>query len=313
MDTSDQFFTKRTIVIVCALICTGLWGSAIPCIKTGYALFQVASGDSAAQLVFAGTRFFLAGLLTILFGSILQSKEKGPCILHPQSMSAVGKVIVLSCFQTIGQYIFFYIGVAHTTAVKGSILTGCGSFISILLSCLFFKSDKLSFTKIVGCVLGFAGIVLVNLNGAAMDLSINLLGDGFMVISCLSSSISALIIKVYARTEDAVMLSGWQFAFGGAVMAVVGTLLGGRLSLVSAAGIPLILYMALISSVAYTLWGILLKYNPVGVVASFGFLIPVFGVLISALVLRDTAGITIYCLIALCLVSAGIFLVNRAK
>lgn len=49
----------------------------------------------------------------------------------------------------------------------------------------------------------------------------------------------------------------------------------------------LLFYMACISAVAYTLWGILLKYNPISRVAVFGFMNPVFGVILSAMVLGE--------------------------
>lgn len=48
----------------------------------------------------------------------------------------------------------------------------------------------------------------------------------------------------------------------------------------------LLLYMACISAVAYTLWSLLLKYNPPSRIAVFGFMNPVFGVMLSALLLK---------------------------
>lgn len=70
--------------------------------------------------------------------------------------------------------------------------------------------------------------------------------------------------------------------------------------------------MALISAVAYTLWGILLKYNPVSQVAVFGFMNPMFGVLLSALILHErNQAFSLNGLISLLLVCAGIYIVNR--
>ena len=70
--------------------------------------------------------------------------------------------------------------------------------------------------------------------------------------------------------------------------------------------------MAMISAVAYSLWGILLKYNPVSRIAVFGFMNPVFGVILSALLLgENNQAFSLYGLAALVLVSLGIFLVNR--
>lgn len=71
--------------------------------------------------------------------------------------------------------------------------------------------------------------------------------------------------------------------------------------------------MAMISAVAYTLWGILLKYNPVSKVAVFGFTNPIFGVILSALILGEGGAFGMRSLVALVLVCGGIFIVNWVK
>ena len=88
--------------------------------------------------------------------------------------------------------------------------------------------------------------------------------------------------------------------------------MGGRVSGFTIPSSLLLLYMAMISAVAYSLWGILLKYNPVSRIAVFGFMNPVFGVILSALLLgENNHAFSLYGLAALVLVSLGIFLVNR--
>lgn len=73
---------------------------------------------------------------------------------------------------------------------------------------------------------------------------------------------------------------------GGLVM-VTGGFLGGQIANVTLPGIAVLVYLALVSSVAFSLWGILLKYHPVSKIAIFGFTNPVFGVLLSTLILRE--------------------------
>ena len=70
--------------------------------------------------------------------------------------------------------------------------------------------------------------------------------------------------------------------------------------------------MAMISAVAYTLWSILLKFNPVSRVAVFGFMNPVCGVVLSALILNErNQAFSLQGLLALVLVCFGIYQVNR--
>lgn len=208
---------------------------------------------------------------------------------------------------------FFYVGLANTTGVKGSIVEASNVFLAILISSLVFRMEKLSGRKIVGCLIGFAGVVLINLSGSSMEMSFNFMGDGFVLISATAYAFSAVLIKKYSQTSDTVMLSGYQFIAGGLVMIVGAILAGGRLHTFSAAAGILLLYMALISAVAYTLWGILLKYNPVSKVSIFGFANPVFGVILSALILGEGSAFGVQGALALILVCIGIFVVNWAK
>ena len=90
--------------------------------------------------------------------------------------------------------------------------------------------------------------------------------------------------------------------------------MGGHITKVTLSGIGLLVYLALVSAVAYSLWGIILKYNPVSRVTVFGFMNPVFGVLLSALLLGETDQASgILGLLSLLLVSVGIYVVNSGK
>ena len=75
-------------------------------------------------------------------------------------------------------------------------------------------------------------------------------------------------------------------------------------------GLAMLVYLALVSAVAYSLWGILLKYNPVSKVAVFGFMNPVFGVILSAILLKEGDSVGVMCVAALALVCVGIYIVN---
>ena len=306
MENEKKPLLQRTwMVWLCALLCTALWGSAFPCIKTGYVLFDIGSSDVAGQILFAGVRFFGAGILAILIGSAGQRQ-----FLRPRRGS-VYKILVLSLFQTALQYVLFYIGMAHTTGVKGSILQGTSVLFSLLIACLLFRTEKLTVLKTVGCVIGFVGIILVNFNGADMNMQFTFIGEGFMILAALSSSFSSVFFKSFSKDDNPVMLSGYQFLVGGAVMMAAGFALGGRLSGFTPASVLLLIYMSFISAAAYSLWGMLLKYNPVSRITVFGFTTQIFGVLFSALFLREGNSFGWQSLAALVLVSAGIYMVNR--
>lgn len=300
---------QSTVVVwLGALICCALWGSAFPCIKIGYQMFEIPQDAVATQILFAGLRFTLAGILVILIGSVLSGN-----LLKINRQNAP-KILKLSLLQTVLQYLFFYIGLANTTGVKASIIEGVNVFIAIFVASLIFRQEKLTMGKLAGCLIGFAGVVLVNLNGNGLDMSFHLNGEGFIFLSTVAYAFSSVYLKRYSKTENPVLLSGWQFISGGLVMTIMGLLMGGKITKVTAAGIAMLFYLACISAVAYSLWGILLKYNPVSRVAVFGFMNPVFGVILSAFLLGEREQASgIKSIIALILVSIGIYITAKVK
>ena len=290
------------VAVPLACFCCLLWASAFPAIKTGYSLFSIESGQWASQILFGGIRFTVAGVLVLIFGSIIAKKP-----LRPAKASNIKYIFILSLAQTSVHYIFFYIGLANTQAAKSSVLNSVSVFLSVILAAVFFKNDKLTPFKIIGCVMGFSGIVLMNFG--SLGFGFKFLGEGFIILSAISGAISSVLIKKFTQFEQPVVLSGYQFFLGGIIMALAGFTGGGKLSTVNAKGALIILYLAFLSAAAYTIWGILLKYNDVSSIAVFGFVTPIGGVIMSSLILGEELDV-IKCGAALLLVSAGIVLVN---
>lgn len=303
-----DFWTKTPVVVLAAAFCCILWGSAPPCIKIGYELFGVSNNDVFSCILFAGLRFVLAGAMVIVTGSLQQGH-----FLRPSGPAAWGKISVLMLFQTVLQYILFYVGVAHTSGVRASIINALGTFIAIAISVCCFHFEHMTAAKVLGSIAGFLGVLLIVTNGEAISgAPVTFAGEGLLFLSKFASSFAACFIKLFSKKEDPVTMSGWQFFCGGFALILIGIFGGGRLVPNAAACLPLILYMGFISAFAYTVWGILLKYNEVSRISVLGFMNPVFGVLISALVLHEGAeAANIYSLLALLLVVLGIVIVNR--
>ena len=242
---SSSFLSNIWVVSFGAALCCFLWGSATPAIKTGYTLFSIAADDTPTVVLFAGIRFFFAGIFTTLFGSLIQKK-----VLLPRSVIAFKKVVALAMVQTILQYFFFYGGLTRCPGVKSSVILATNVFASLLIAALLFKQEKLTLLKILGCVIGFVGVVLVTVSGKSVDYHISFGGEGFIFLSSLCYGLSGCLMKSFSRDESPVMLSGWQFTFGGAVMIFTGFCLGGRFSGFTALSVLLLAYLVFISAVA---------------------------------------------------------------
>lgn len=306
MKSSSVFLTKPAAVAGLAMLCCMLWGSAFPCIKIGYGLFGIANDDPASQLLFAGLRFTLAGVLTLVIGSLAARRPLRP------ARASLPMILKLGLVQTVIQYIFFYIGVAHASGVKSSIVVSSNVFFAILISTLLLRQETLTLAKLAGCVAGFAGVVLINTGGAGLsDLSMQWNGEGFVILSALAYACSSVMVKQYAKRESPVTLSGCQFIWGGLVLIALGLAGGGRVGWAGLPGLLLLFYLAMLSAVAYSVWALLLQHNPVSRVTIYGFMNPVCGVFLSALLLHENGAFGPDGAAALVLVCIGIALVNR--
>ena len=92
-DKTDYLSTAAG-VMTAAVVANLLWGSAAPCIKLGYRFFAIAGEDVMGQILFAGVRFTLAGVLTVLFGSLLRRR-----VLLPKRGS--GRMIFYTFFRPV--------------------------------------------------------------------------------------------------------------------------------------------------------------------------------------------------------------------
>lgn len=298
----ERFYQNTVTRTILALLCCALWGSAFPCVKIGYELFHIEGAGS--QILFAGYRFFMAGMFTFLLGCALKKR------IITMKISSVPYVFGQGLLQTTIQYICFYIGLAHTTGAKGSVINASNTFFSIIAAHFLMKSEKLTARKVIGCLVGFAGIIIINLEPGAWSSGFSWLGEGMVLVCAFSYGMSSVTLKMISDREEPVTITAYQLLFGGAVLIAIGAITGGKVLGFNMQSTLLLLYMSLLSTVAFSIWAELLKYNSVGKVAIFGFSIPIFGVALSAVFLGEQMA-SVKNLAALVCVSIGIIIINR--
>lgn len=299
-----SIYQTRSGVFALATLCCLLWGSAYPAIKTGYALLHIAPSDIGSQMLFAGWRFALAGIILLLTAAALRKP------VLDLNAGRIRKLAVLGLTQTAIQYVFFYVGLAHASGVKASIMNATGVFFSVVLAHFIYADDRLTGRKALGCLIGFLGVVVVNLGGGALGFDFSPMGEGFLIIAAFVLAASSIYGKQVSRDMDPMVMTGWQLLIGGLILTGLGAAGGGHMEGLDMRSGGLLLYMALLSSIAFAIWSLLLKHNSVGLIAAFNFLIPIFGVALSALFLGESLLRWSY-LVALLLVCIGIWLVTR--
>lgn len=302
----ETILTNRLIMALLALFSCFLWGSAFPSIKMGYALFQISDNDTYGQILFAGFRFFLAGLLVFLSCLIFRYPLK-------VTKKQLSKLFLLGLLQTSMQYFFFYIGMANISGTTGSILAALATFFSVMLAPVFFTDDRLTAPKIIGVFLGFGGIIVLNYSGIAAT-TIRFNGEGFLIVSSFVSALASIYTKKLTGLNiSSFLISAYQLSLGGLVLTLAG-LIGSKGQMIhfTLPGSLLLLYMSFISAAAFSVWTILLTYNKVAAVNIYKFSIPLFGILLSFFFLGER-NLHINVLIAIVLITAGILLINVEK
>lgn len=293
-----KLLQKNYAAMLAAVLCTVLWGSAYPVIKYGYAAMQMTS--AADKLMFAGVRFLLAGIMVYCFTWFRNRR------LPTVPKQKLGGVLLYGALQTGLMYIFNYIGVANTTATKTSILTAASAFFAVIFAPLFFKNERITAKKLIGVIIGMAGILLVNNN--ALD-GFTFTGEGLVLISTLLNTAGSFVGK---RVSEGVIFESTavQLSFGGAMILGVALIMGGRFPL-NMTSVPIVLYLAFVSAAAFTLWTALLVYHEAGRILVFNMLIPVTGAIWSFFILGERQILQPLYLVSILLTAAGIILVNH--
>lgn len=303
---SEKKFNQPIVIFIMATIACFLWGSAFPAIKISYELLNIGHAGSMVKLQFAGYRFLLAGLYLLVF--VLYQKRS---LSVPRG--GFKKLITLGLIQTSFQYLFFYIGLSNTSGIKGSIIISLGAFFSIILPHFYYHDDKLSLRKWLGLIIGFIGVVYINLAKGPITGGFKFIGEGFMVLSSFIGALASIYAKELSNKMDTLVMTCYQMLLGAVVMIILSTVsLGGNVIPMSWRVVPLFIHLALISSVGFGLWFVLLNHNPISKVSIYKFQVPIWGTILSALFIPGES-LTSAVFIGLVCVSAGIFLVNSKK
>ena len=302
--TKVSIFQRPVWVALFALTAAVAWGWAYPLIKLGFDEFGITKDMTASKMLFAGVRFTLSGLIVL---AIAMAKGVSLKVNKPSGMAYILGYALLN---TTIHYAFFYIGLSHSEGARAAILNSLGVFTLVLLACAFFKSDKLTPAKILGCVIGFTGILVLNVGGGSGG-GFTFMGDGMIILNAVCSAFAGLMTRGLGRHANVFAATGYSLAFGGVMLVLPGLFMGGTLPFVTAAGLGMLFLLICISILGFTLYNKLLSCNPVGKVAIFNSLIPVVGAVTSCLCLGEPFYWKY--LVAALLAMTGIYIINAKK
>lgn len=296
-------FKKRNSIPPFALTAAFVWGCAYPFIKLGVQEFQIAGDDVGSKTLFAGIRFFIAGIVVLMMA--VASKKK----LHIEK-SDYSLMLLFAFINTALHYFCFYIGVSNSFGARASILNTLSTFLLVFLSCMVFKDEHVTTKKVIACLIGFSGLLILNVGGGASG-EFTMLGDGMIILNAVCSAFGGILTKIVTKKVDALVATGMSLGLGGLMLIICGKAMGGGNLVVTALGILYLAILVMISVVGFSLYNQLMKYHPVGNVAIYNSMIPIFGVITSCLLLKEPFYLKY--IAAAALVGAGVVILNKGK
>lgn len=302
---NNSIFKNKKIVPVLAFLCAAGWSLAYPLIKLGYSNLNVASDDLGSKIRFAGIRFLLAGILVIIF-ALFQKKK-----LQIKEGKSWLWLLLFAIVNISLHYCFSYVGLGYLPSSRSTILDSMNGFFAIILSCLIFADDKFTKIKALGCVLGFSGILLINIQvGQAMFSGISFRGDGMILLNALCGAFGGILTRVVSKKMDMTLATGLSMAIGGMVLCIITLFVHPNVAWnITAKSILIIISLVLISAVCFGIYNQLIACNPISKIAIFNAFIPILGVIFSAIILGEPMKIKYF--VAGILVALGVYVINK--
>lgn len=300
-------FLKKPIgYSLAAILATLLWGSAFSAVKFGYKLANIQRSDIFMQLEFAGYRFVLASCILITI-----------CLFINRHLLSITRqqflfIIKLGFIQTFLQYMFFYVGISMSSGVTSSIIAGTLTFFQLGLAYAIYRDNEISIVKIVAAVVGFCGVVFYLTMDNQMRVTFGY-GSVFMFAAMFFAAFgNVLYRKAPGLDISPLPLTALQMFLGGlGLMMVGGTKVGFVPFDLTSSLLLNLLYLSLVSALSFLIWNSIMTYNNASKVSVYLFLIPIFGVILSSIILGEP--LHWYILPSLVLVCISIVVTVRSR
>ena len=284
--------TRRPGTRLAAIVLLVLaWGSTFAAVKVGL--------DSAPPLLFAGMRSMLGGALMVVLAFARSGRPRLRESWPAYAVLTLLNVVLFFSLQTLA-ILELPSGLAAVLIYLQPVLTG------VLAAPLL--GESLTWLKVGGLLVGFAGIVVVS--AGAIEGHVSGLGVGYAVTGALAWALGTIAFKRYADRVDVWWAVALPFLVGGVVMTLGGAAVEGTTVAWSEEFVVAFVYSAAIgTALSWSLWFGLVGSGEAGRVASYIFFVPLVSLVIGGVYLHETLGPSL--LAGAALVIVGVFLVNR--
>jgi len=249
----------------------------------------------------AGIRFGIASVAIFLWARItgrsFEIKKK-----------QVFQLIIIAIVFT-AQLSLFYLGLSKSNASRGTLLVNFQPFFTLFLAHFFIPGDRITKRKIMGMLLGFAGVAFVFLEkkGVASDFEV---GDVMILAAAFLWSCNAVYTKRIISAFKPFQIALFPMIFSVPFFFLEGVLWDHHMIVfIDSKIIGAMVYQSLVTaSFGFVVWNSLLKRYGAVALHSFIFIMPISGVLLGGLILGEP--LTVNILVAMVLIVAGILVTH---
>src|SRR5213594_4273615 len=204
-------------------------------------------------------------------------------------------LVLLGIFSTTLYQIFFLYGVKYAAASDDSIVIGAGPVMIGVLASVY-TQERLTRWKILGLLVGLSGVVLIGFLSPNTGVLNRPLGLSLVFFGALSYALYTILLRRFVQKTNfnqegihvsSLSINSWMAVFGLIFLALFSTIVG------------YYLYIEGVTKIG------------AGRASIFSNLVPVFGVLTSALILQEA--VSVWTVVSLLLILTGVYLVNTKR
>lgn len=257
----------RIAISVLVLVFSAIWSSAFIAGKVA-----VHDYDPFTVLV---VRFAIASLV---LGAVAGVTRRGA------SRDAVETGVLLGLLNNCAYLGLTFYALNYISPVLVVVIVSCAPFLTLLMS-RFFETDTLSLRQTAGVALGFSGVLVVT--GIDFGAVSNLEGIVLALSGTASFSLATVLFSGRAQHCPIDQLNLWQSVTGAVVLLPIACFFGRPLIAPTTESAAAILYLAIVVTIGgMGLWLLLIRLTGAAMASSYHLLNPLFGVVLSAVVLK---------------------------
>ncbi|MCD6542738.1 MAG: DMT family transporter [Thermoplasmata archaeon] len=264
-----RYRIKLALILISMLI----WGVSYPVVK-----ILLNSGVQPITLATLRNLIFIPLLFYILAGKRYARYSRSDMILY----------VSIAFFTVFLPNISQNIGMKYTSASISSVIQSTSPIFTVMLAFIFLREAR-TLNKIVGSLVGLIGTVFLT-TGGSFNFDATVFGNLLILISSISYAISGILIKVALSRIDPLDLLCFEVIFGFFMLLIPNMVLE-DLSAVISFGIDVWMYILFLSVFAGFLASIMyymvLREEEISYLAIFSYLIPVFAIISSYVMLHE--------------------------